>query len=129
MPVETRSTERRHAFYPPDKDLSAIPPLYSTEHIPVKDKIVHLHYFTGDSDWWITELDPATMLAFGYVRLHADDLHAEWGYIDLTELEAIFLPGRIDSNGSGPLRLSAPLIVERDLNWTPRAIPEVLTCR
>jgi len=126
MPIETRRTERGHSFYPPAEELAAIPPLYGTESIPIEETVIHLHYFTGNSDWWVAELDPVTGLAFGYARLNCDDLNAEWGYIDLTELEAIYRPAQAVS-ADGAVRIAVPLIVERDLQWTLRPFRGVLS--
>jgi hypothetical protein len=67
--------------------------------------MLHLHYFTGGCDWWIAEYDPATGAAFGYACL-GDPACAEWGYLDLSELEQVRVHGGL-------------LIVERDLHWTP----------
>src|SRR4051812_39439267 len=99
MPIETHRAQRGHAFYPSSRELEVIPPLYGTEHIPAEHKTVHVHYFTGGSDWWITELDPEIGLAFGYVRLNDDDPNAEWGYVDLGELEAVYRPAQVTNIG------------------------------
>ena len=31
--------------------LSKIPKLYETEHIPLQDKLIYLHFFIGGCDW------------------------------------------------------------------------------
>lgn len=51
---------------------------------------VHLHYFLGDSDWYITEkdMDGGIEQAFGYAILNGDDECAEQGYISIQELTA-----------------------------------------
>jgi len=52
---------------------------------------VHLHYFHGGSDWYITEKDmegDGTRQAFGYEVLNGDEQNAELGYIDIGELTA-----------------------------------------
>ena len=52
---------------------------------------VHLHYFRGESDWYITEKDmegDGTRQAFGYAVLNGDEQNAELGYIDIGELTA-----------------------------------------
>lgn len=49
------------------------------------DAVVHLHYFFGGADWWITEkdVDGGTPQAFGLVDLgHGPEL----GYISIDEL-------------------------------------------
>jgi hypothetical protein len=78
-----------------------------------KDPIVHLHYFRGSVDVFVTERDVgdgtgekglgAQHQAFGYVDL---GYGAELGYISLPEL---FRAG-----------------VELDLHWTPKPVSQVL---
>ena len=104
MPIETRRVERGHAFYPTPDELPYIARLYATEHIPLDSKMIRLHYFTSSSDWWITEYDADSGRAFGYACLNGDAHNAEWGYIDLAELEALKV---------------GFVVVERDLDWTP----------
>jgi hypothetical protein len=70
------------------------------------DSIVHLHYFHGGSDWWITEKDKTgvgTIQAFGYVDL---GYGGEWGYISINEL--------VDTE------------IELDLHWVPKPQKECL---
>jgi hypothetical protein len=104
-PADTQRARRGHDFYPPDHQAAAIPALYGTEDTPTGDKVLHLHYFAAACDWWIAEYDPATGAAFGYASL-GDPQNAEWGYLDLPELEQVSVR-------------SGLLIVERDLHWTP----------
>ena len=73
--------------------------------------IVHLRYFIGNFDFWITERDMGDgsadlqqHQAFGFVNLGDPD-NAELGYISLPELFA--------SN------------VELDLNWAPKSLAQV----
>ncbi len=69
---------------------------------------VHLHYFRGGSDWYITEKDmegDGTRQAFGYAVLNGDEQNAELGYIDIGELTAC--------------------AVELDLHFSPCALSEV----
>jgi len=71
--------------------------------------VVHLHYFLGNMDWWITEKDKGDgsedqeqHQAFGLADLgHGGEL----GYISVAELI---------ENG-----------VELDLNWTPKTLEQV----
>ncbi len=126
MLSETRRHERGHAFYPPAAALAVIPSLYATEHIPTESRTVFLHYFVRDCDWWIVELDPDTGLGFGYACLHGDAGNAEWGYVDLTELEALYQPSQLQTDyQSRPTRILPRLIVERDLGWTPRPVHSI----
>jgi len=36
---------------PSNEALKALPKLYSTEHIPLQDKLIHLLFFIGSCDW------------------------------------------------------------------------------
>jgi hypothetical protein len=109
MPTETRRSERGHAFYPTADEAASIPRVYATEHIPLNEKVLYLHYFTAACDWWIAEYDPECGRAFGYACLNGDARNAEWGAIDLTELEAVRV---------------GPVMVERDLHWVPKLARE-----
>jgi len=79
------------------------PDLYSQDGASDK-AIVHLHYFNGNYDAWITELNLGTGGAFGKASFYGA-FEAEYGYISLQEL--------FDNN------------VELDLYWTPRTIGEI----
>lgn len=66
-------------------------PLYSQEGN--RDPTVHCKLFHayGSGTWYLTEYDGKDT-AFGYVTgLHAD----EWGYVSISELEALHLAGSI----------------------------------
>ncbi|MDT0318524.1 DUF2958 domain-containing protein [Streptomyces millisiae] len=104
-PPEIHRELRGHAFYPPEQDLAAIPPLYGTDHQPAENAIVHLRYVAPWGEWYITELDPDTGEAFGWAALGDDTTQGEWGYIDLPALESF---------ASGPDQL-----VRRDLHHQP----------
>jgi ppGpp synthetase/RelA/SpoT-type nucleotidyltranferase len=62
-----------------------IPTLYFQDE-KGKNAIVYLHYFSGGSDWYITELDKENNEGFGYVILNGDTQNAEFGYINMNEL-------------------------------------------
>ena len=66
--------------------------------------VVHLHYFLGDMDWYITERDmeDEQLQAFGLADL---GYGGELGYISIEELKA--------NN------------IELDLYWTPKTLSEV----
>ena len=72
---------------PSKERLARIPRLYETEKILLKDKIVHLHFFSGESDWYIVEFD-GDDLFFGYAILNGDHECAEWGYISFNEMKS-----------------------------------------
>ena len=42
---------------PTKERLNRIPKLYATEDVPLKHKLIHLHFFLGGSDWYISEYD------------------------------------------------------------------------
>jgi Protein of unknown function (DUF2958) len=104
---------RGHSLMPPPTTLAKVPPLYGTERVAVANKMVRLHYFIGNCNWWIVELDPKEGLAFGYANLGNDD-DAEWGYVDLGELSEICLDRGL-------------AVVQRDLHWIPKRFGEIDT--
>lgn len=77
---------------PSQERLARIPRLYETEQIPIKDKLIHLHFFIGDCDWYISEYD-GNDLFFGFTILNNDTECAEWGYVSFTELKEINIHG------------------------------------
>jgi len=82
--------------------LKKLPALYANEGKEAEQVKVPLKLFNpqGPQTWYITELDPETKRAFGYVTGMGFD---ELGYIDLNELEAIQLP--------------FGMYIERDIHW------------
>ncbi|MDL2279305.1 DUF2958 domain-containing protein [Desulfovibrio sp. OttesenSCG-928-G11] len=88
---------------PSPHELAKLPKFYETEDVPAADKIIHMHFFLGGSDWFAAEYDGEDLF-FGFVILNNDEANAEWGYFSLSELAAInFLGFEID----------------RDLYWQP----------
>lgn len=73
---------------PTPERLDRIPRLYETEDIPLKDKIIYLHFFIAGSDWYIAEYDGEDLF-FGYAILNGDLECAEWGYVSFNELKSI----------------------------------------
>lgn len=89
--------------------IDAMPKSYETDGMGNKAG-VHLHYFKGDSHWYITEKDSdedgeGQVQAYGYVVLNGDMQFAESGYISIAEI----------------LQYGAEL----DLHWTPRPLAQV----
>ena len=73
----------------PNKErLDKIPRLYETEEISLKEKMIHLHFFIGDTDFFICEYDGEDTF-WGFVVLNGDLEMAEWGYINFSELKSI----------------------------------------
>ncbi len=69
--------------------IDTMPKTYETDGMG-DSAIVHLHYFKGGSDWYITEkdMDGGIYEAFGYACLNGDICNAELGYISIRELVA-----------------------------------------
>lgn len=88
------------------QQLEAMPKTYETDG-QGDAAIVQLHYFSGSSDWYITERDvnAGQRQAFGYVVLDGYDDFAELGYVSIAELI---------QHG-----------VELDLHFEPRALAEI----
>ncbi len=73
----------------PSKNLlKKIPKLYETDEQPVAEKLIYLHFFIFDCDWFISEYD-GDDLFYGYAILNGDHINAEWGYIAYSELKDI----------------------------------------
>ena len=80
---------------PTKKRLSKIPTLYETEHIPLEDKLIFLHFFIGGSHWYAAEFD-GTDFFFGYIVQNSDYQNGAWGHFRLSELKKIRIAGRIE---------------------------------
>ncbi len=76
---------------PTQEQLARLPGLYQTEHIPLKDKLIHLHFFIGGCDWYVAEYDGEDLF-WGYAILNNDFEMAEWGYISFQELKDLKIP-------------------------------------
>lgn len=95
---------------PSEADLSRLPGFYSTERVPLKEKIIHLHFFIGGCDWYAVEYDPESRTFFGFAILNNDYDMAEWGYFSLEEMEQIKVKF---------------LEIDRDLHFTAKKAIEV----
>ncbi len=73
---------------PTQEQLDQIPQLYETENIELQDKLIYLHFFMFQSDWYIVEFDKKDTF-FGFTILNGDMEMAEWGYISFDELKSI----------------------------------------
>jgi len=94
---------------PSKEKLSLIPKLYATENVPLKDKIIHLHFFIRSTDIYIAEYDGEDLF-WGFTILNGDLQMAEWGYSSFYELKSISVSG---------------LQVDCDLLWMPCKAREV----
>ncbi|MHC5795344.1 DUF2958 domain-containing protein [Lacisediminihabitans sp. FW035] len=117
MFIEVNRELRGQDFLP--DYIADIPALYAGENIPMLDKIIWAHYYLGNSEWWLIELDPEQFVCFGFACLAGDDGNAEFGNFSLFELEslAVKIPIHV---GEQTLRFEQ--FVERDLGWVPRSI-------
>lgn len=95
---------------PTEKQLEKLPKLYETEEIPIKNKIIHMHFFIFATDWFIAEYDSKNKIFWGFVILNGDEQNAEWGYIPFSEIKEINISG---------------IEVDRDLYWQPREAKEI----
>ena len=89
---------------PTEEELSSMPALYSTQNIPLKEKMIHMHFFLSGSDFYAAEYDPQSQIFFGFVILNEDYDNAEWGCFSFKELCEI----RVEC-----------FEIERDLHFTP----------
>ena len=83
-----------------------VPPLYATER--EDDPVARVKLFSRAWTWYVTEYDPATGEAFGFVEGFAD----EWGYFDVRDLEALN-------------RAKGYNVVERDEHFEPAPVSRV----
>lgn len=95
---------------PTKEELAQLPAFYTTEHVPLKEKVIQMHFFIGACDWYAVEFDPTSQSFFGFVVLNGNLDMSEWGYFSLEELDQIKM-----------------LFVEidRDLYWASRKAIEV----
>ena len=73
---------------PMDHFLADIPALYATEDKDLKDKLIYIHFFLGNSEWYVAEYNGKDLF-WGFVILGGNFLEAEWGYFSFSELQAI----------------------------------------
>ena len=106
--IEINRKRRGHKFAP----RKGVPALLAQDG-KGRDAIVYEHYFVGGCDWYITEYDPETNVAFGWAELLPGC--GELGYVDMTELESVLAQRMFP--------------VERELDWQPVTLREVLAAR
>jgi hypothetical protein len=71
---------------PTENQLSKLPELYSSGHLPIMEKVIHMHFFLGGCDWYAAEYEKNIQDFFGFVILNNDYVMAEWGYFNFVEL-------------------------------------------
>ena len=77
---------------PSRRRLIEIPALYATENTELRDKLIYLHFFIGNCDWYVAEFNGKDTF-WGFVVLNGDLLNAEWGYFTLSELQSVQIHG------------------------------------
>lgn len=93
------------------KEIAAkVPPLYGTEDEGDPTARVKLFSCVSGWTWYVTEYDPESGEAFGFVKGYAD----EWGYFSVREMESVN-----QSHGFS--------VVERDERFEPVPVSE-LSC-
>lgn len=108
-----------------NKDIENTPNIYAQDG-KGKESIVHLHYFYGGSDWYVTEIERSSLddngnalpegqekytgIMYGYAILNDDIEMAEFGYMDVNEMKET---GKI----------------ELDLYWDKKTVNEALTAK
>ena len=91
-------------------ELSKIPKYYSSEEVPLKEKMIYMHFFIGDCDWYAAEYSSEERCFFGFAILNSDYEMAEWGYFSLDEL----------------VKLRVRFIeVDKDCGWMPKKAYEI----
>ena len=80
---------------PSKERLAKIPRLYETEHVPLADKKIYLHFFIAGCDWWVAEFDGYDTF-FGFVILNGDLEMSEWGNFSFSELKSIKIGGWLE---------------------------------
>ncbi len=95
---------------PTKEQLSTVPKLYETEHVPLHETIIYFHFFIGGCDWYVAEFDGEDLF-WGFAILNDDFFNAEWGYFQFSELKKIKVWGGIE--------------VDCDLHWKVRKSCEV----
>jgi len=110
---------------PTEVELAKVPRLYETENVSAKDKVIHLHFFLGGSDWFICEFDGENTF-FGFACLNGWTDLAEWGYISYKELKELKVEQPILFGGEKRFTL---LEVDRDLHWDVRKAKDVKLIR
>lgn len=88
-----------------------------------ENSMAYLHYFIGDSDWYITEKDKdgGVLQAYGYAILNGDLEMAEFGYISIKEL--VSNAGIVFSKDK---KHQEAINVELDLHFKPCSIKSIL---
>ncbi|WP_022669480.1 hypothetical protein [Desulfospira joergensenii] len=69
--------------------LADLPDLFTNEETPFKNRLIQLHLFSFQADWFICEYNPAWQNFYGMMVFRNDFKNARWGYFTLPELEEL----------------------------------------
>lgn len=90
--------------------LGVMPKIYETVDVQFSEKVIQMHIFRENAEWFIAEYDSSQRLFYGYANVHSGP--PGWGYFSLDELSdcsmASFSPD-----------------AELDLGWKPRKAKEI----
>ncbi len=67
--------------------LKKILKLYEAEKIPLKDKLIHIHFLMNNCDWDAAKYEKDDF--YGYIIFNGDTANAEWGHFSLSDLKAL----------------------------------------
>ena len=95
---ETQRDARGHDFYP--ADFGDWPELYAHEDTPMAELPLYAHYLTGDTHFYVSEVDPDTGEAFVYTD-YGHGIDGGFGYLPITEMEALIVTS---GHGGEPLQ-------------------------
>ena len=96
---------------PTESELAELCEIPIAKNTPLEERVVHMHFFLGNSDWYVSEYDPQRQMFFGYFIPNNDYEKAGWGQFSLEELD------RLRSGRHGE--------VVRNLDWKPTRAMEV----
>lgn len=71
--------------------VKSMPVTFDTAEVNPDEKVLYLHYFYKNIDWYIAEKDPRLteqIQAYGYCIKDKDMSNAEWGIINIEEIDA-----------------------------------------
>ena len=79
-------TEYQNTLFrePPEEVLYRMPGIHETEHIPIDEKVLALHFIRGTSHWYAAEFDGEKRRFYGFVT-DENPANTAWTYFSLGE--------------------------------------------
>ena len=96
---------------PAESELAELCEIPIAENTPLEERIIHMHFFLGNSDLYVSAYDLQRQMFFGYFIPNNDYEKAAWGQFSLEEMDR--------------LRLAPDLEVTRNLDWRPKRAMDV----